>query len=230
MPSATPPNLSTNYFLNINNQNSLLQTFVLYQTLPTLASPSLNPISLAWMVGTAASGTASNPSVSAFDWNINYQMATGYIRQEGDADSPRKFQTVKMQQVSVNTQNVCDVTYEGSFPNGAPTFDGKPSSGARGVIVARADDRVPSNAMGMSENMDISLGLAMNHKPAISVQLLPNMEYSFTPHPNYFIMAAKYEPGQIIDLAENTIPFEVVFDGVTTKTLNFTEENTFVEV
>jgi hypothetical protein len=43
-------------------------------------------------------------------------------------------------------------------------------------------------------------------------------------------MAAKYQPGEVIDVEENTVPYEVVFDGVTTKTLNFTEQNTFAEV
>jgi rhizosphere induced protein len=230
MPSATPPALATGYSLNINNQNSLLQTFVLYQTLPVTSSPSLDPIPLAWLVGSAAPGTASNPSQSTFSWEIDYAVATGYLQQEGTQSNPRKFQTVKMQPVSVNSQNTVAVTYNGLFPNGAPTFNGNPGSGTQGVIQASADDLIPSNAQALSEEMNFALGIAMNKKPAVTVQLLPNVVYEFTPHPSYFIMAAKYQPGEVIDVEENTIPYEVVFDGVTTKTLNFTEQNTFIEV
>ena len=225
--SNTPAALGTQYSLSVNNQNSLMQTFVLFQKMPVTSKPSTDPISLAWIVGSAAGGSASNPSKSKFTWFIDYSINAGYLQEEGTLDSPRKFQTTTQIPVKVDDTNLVSVSYDGTFPNGAPYFNGAPGNTTSGIIAANSDDKVPTNAAASSIQMDLALGIAMNRKPAVSVQLLPNIDYTFTPHPEYYIMAAKYSEGDVIDVEETTHAYQVVFDGVTDLTLNFTEENLF---
>ncbi|TDQ66557.1 hypothetical protein ATL17_0555 [Maritalea mobilis] len=225
--SNDPTSLGTQYTLNVNNQNSLLQTFVLFQKMPVTSKPSTDPISLAWIVGSAAGGSASNPSKSRFTWFIDYSINAGYLQQEGSSASPRKFQTATQIPVKVDDTNLVNVSYDGTFPNGAPYFDGVPGNTTSGIIAANSDDKIPTNAAASSAQMDLALGIAMNRKPAVSVQLLPNIDYVFTPHPEYYIMSAKYSEGDVIDIEETSHAYKVEFDGVTDITLNFTEQNLF---
>ncbi len=216
------------YTLKVNNLNSELQHFCLFQQLPNINGADLNALSLAWMVGSAAAHTGGNTSAAQFLWYVDYTAYTGYLQQMGTASSPRQFSTNDSVSVQVDSQNKLVADYSGSFPNGAPAFAGAPTSGPSGEITIDANNTLPTNSQQQSENMEVNLGIGMNNKPAVTVQLLSDENYQFTPKPTYYILSGQYLEGQVIDTSITTDPYKVVFDGVTTKTLNFTEENTFV--
>ncbi|WP_425088422.1 hypothetical protein [Stappia sp.] len=215
------------YSLTILNENSQLQQFAMFQTIPNIVGPSTDPLSLAWMLGTAAPGSPSNPSQSAFSWQVEYSANTGYVQDIGTSTDPRRFTTASNVDVMIDSDNFLDVTYLGTFPNGAPAFPGNPSSGTSGEIQVQADGKIPTHAQTSSQNMTINVGIGMNNKPTVVVELLPNLLYQFTPKPTYYIISGSFVEGQVIDTAISSAAYKVVFDGVTTKTLKFTANNQF---
>lgn len=216
------------YSLTVLNENSRLQQFAMFQTIPNIVGPSTDPLSLAWMLGTAAPGSPSNPSQSRFDWQIEYSANTGYVQDIGTTTDPRRFTTASNIGVAVDTDNMLNVTYLGTFPNGAPAFPSDPTSGKKGEIQVQADGLIPTHVQTQSQNMTVNVGIGMNNKPTVVVELLPNLLYQFTPKPTYYIISGSFVEGQVIDTATSTAAYKVTFDGVTTRTLRFTEENQFV--
>lgn len=215
------------YTLTVLNQNSKFQQFALFQTIPDIVGPSVNPVSLAWMLGGAAPGSISNPSQSQFYWEINYQANTGYIQDQGTVTNPRRFATATNANVMINTQNALGVTYLGTFPYGAPAFPSNPTDGKAGLISVQSDDKIPTALQQQSQALSVNVGIAMNNRPTVAVQLLPNLLYQFTPKPTYYILAGSFVQGQVIDTATSSAAFEVKYQGVTDRTIVFTEQNQF---
>lgn len=215
------------YTLTVLNQNSKFQQFALFQTIPDIIGPSVDPVSLAWMLGGAAPGSVSNPSQSQFYWEINYQANTGYIQNQGTITNPRRFTTASNADVMITSKNKLAVTYLGPFPYGAPAFPADPVDGTSGLIIVQADNKIPTTLQQQSQNLSVNVGIAMNNRPTVAVQLEPNLTYQFTPKPTYYIIAGSFVQGQVIDTATSTQAFEVKFQGVTDKTVVFTEQNQF---
>lgn len=216
------------YTLTVLNQNSKLQQFALFQTLPNIVGPSVSPTSLAWMLGGAAPGSIGNPSQSQFYWEINYQANTGYIQDQGTITNPRRFATAANVNVQITSQNATGVTYMGTFPYGAPALS-TPKDGKSGLICVQADGTIPTALQQQSNAVSVNVGIAMNNRPTVAVQLLPGILYQFTPKPTYYIIAGSFVQGQVIDTATSTQAFEVKFEGVTDRTIVFTEKNQFEE-
>ncbi|TGQ54197.1 hypothetical protein EN836_11805 [Mesorhizobium sp. M1C.F.Ca.ET.193.01.1.1] len=215
------------YSLTVLNQNSKFQQFALFQTIPDIVGPSVNPVSLAWMLGGAAPGSVSNPSQSVFSWEINYQVNTGYIQDQGTTINPRRFTTASNADVMINTQNAIGITYLGPFPYGAPAFPAGPTNGKAGLISVQSDDKIPTAVVQASQSVSVNVGIAMNAKPTIVVQALPNLLYQFTPKPTYYIIAGSFVQGQVIDTATSSNAYQVAYQGVTDRTIIFTEQNQF---
>ena len=216
------------YSLTVLNEHSKWQQFALYQTIPQVIGPSVAPSSLAWMVGGAAGGSATQPSMSSFNWTIDYAVTVGHIQQLGSVGSPRSFQTSSTTSVMIDTQNTVPVTYQGPFPNGAPGFPEGPSDATKGLILAKADDTIPTVPVQASKSVYLNVGIAMAGKPTIAVQLEPGLLYQFTPKPKYYILAGSFVQGQVIDTATSSAAYEVNFAGVTDVSVRFTQQNQFV--
>jgi hypothetical protein len=179
------------------------------------------------MLGSAAPGSPDNPSYAQFSWQISYSATTGYMQELGENPNLRQFKTASSVTVQIEKQNSLVVTYLGDFPNGAPAFPKGPEDGKPGLILAQADETIPTAAQQSSEGISIHVGIGMNDKPTVVVQHLPNLLYQFTPKPTYYIISGSFKEGQVIDTATSTQAFEVKFQGVTNRTLIFTEENQF---
>lgn len=216
------------YTLTVLNENSKFQQFALFQTIPDVIGPSTNPVSLAWMLGSAAAGSTKNPSRSQFYWQINYSVTAGYIQELGSTLDPRRFTTSTNTDVMIEKQNTVAVTYQGTFPNGAPAFPTNPTNGKGGLIITQSDDKIPTALQQGSVRMSLNVGIAMNNKPTIAVQLEPNLTYQFTPKPKYYILAGAFVEGQVIDTATSSQAYEVQYLGVTDMQVRFTNENQFV--
>ena len=215
------------YTLTVLNENSKFQQFAMFQTIPDIIGPSTNPLSLAWMIGATAPGKPGNPSQSQFQWQINYSATTGYIQDLGTTLDPRRFSTASNVDVQLNSQNSLTATYLGNFPNGAPAFPADPADGTKSLILVQADGTILTTVQQSSVKLSINVGIAMDHKPTVAVQLLPNLLYQFTPKPTYYIIAGSFVEGQVIDTATSTSAFEVKYQGITDRTIVFTEENQF---
>lgn len=217
------------YTLTVRNMNSKLQQFALFQTIPNIPGPSKSPLSLAWMLGTAAgSRDSKNNSYAEFFWQIDYAVTTGYVHELGSTLNPRRFSAASDIAANVDTQNRLEITYMGSFPNGVPAFPKAPEKGESGLITVGADDTIPTAVQQSSVETSLNVGISMDGKPTVVMQLLPNETYRFTPHPTYYIISGAFIQGQVIDTAISTSAFQVEYrEGVTNRTVIFTEKNQF---
>jgi hypothetical protein len=218
------------YSLTVLNENAKFQQFALFQTIPDIVGPSMDPVSLAWMIGGAASGSPDNPSISQFKWTIDYAVTAGYIQTLGTTLNPRSFQTASKVDVLINDHNSVSVTYQGPFPTGAPGFPTNPTSGTAGLILAQADNTIPTTVQQASLQMSLNVGIAMAGRAAVAVQLEPNLLYQFTPKPRYYIIAGSFIQGQVIDTGISSSAYEITFAGVTDIQVRFTQQNQFMPV
>lgn len=224
---ATQSAIATTYTLTVKNENSQFQQFALYQTIPEVVGPNVNATSLAWMVGGAAPGTPSSPSVSTFSWEMNYAAIVGYLQNLSTPGDNQSFLTSSSASVGINSSNSLGVTYDGTFPTGAPAFPSNPTSGTAGEIIVISDTTIPTAAVQASEQVALNVGIAIGGNSALSVQLEPNLTYQFTPNPTYYILSGTYVQGQVINMSQTTAAYKVVFDGVTNLTIIFNDENQF---
>lgn len=213
------------YTLKVKNYNSRLQKFAVYQTLPDLIGPSVNPLSLAWMVGAAAPGNNAQSSTSVFGWTVFYGASLGYLQ---DLDDQKYFMNSVHMPVGVTESNNLSVSYLGEYPHGAPSFEGPPTNGEKGLVFVQSDGNIPTALRQERGRTRLQVGLSMDNKAAVVADLLPNLTYQFTPKPKYYIISGDFREGQVIDQAIMSGAFEVDYRGGTTSvTLIFDEENQF---
>ncbi len=112
------------YSLTVLNENSKWQQFALFQTIPQVIGPSVDPLSLAWMVGGAAAGSPDQPSTSSFNWTIDYSLTVGYIQQLGSQGSPRSFQTARLGRCHDRHPEYGAGDLSGTVPLRRPRFSG----------------------------------------------------------------------------------------------------------
>jgi len=142
--------------------------------------------------------------------------------------NPRRFDTATNINVEVESQNAVNLTYLGTYPDGgAPAFPAAPSDGPSGVILVYSDLTIPTNSQQLSVEETLNVGIAMNSRTIVSVQLLPNQTYQFTPEPTYYIIAGSFLVGQVVDTAISTSAFEIKYQGITDQTVIFKETNQF---
>lgn len=222
---------SQSFQLNILNENSALQHFALFQTIPIDTGLPEPPVSLIWMMGTVAPGTPSNPSQGTFIWDDQMSAVTGYIHNLGTVTNPRQVIVFSNVDVEPNQDNTLTVTYLGKFPNGAPAFPAHPTDGAPATITLNTDTTIPTPNQTASENMTINAGVGMSASPTVVAQVGPNRTYPFSTIPTYHIVAGAAAVGQVVDTTLASRSFPVIFPAaVNTLTLAYSEQNQFKTV
>lgn len=225
--SEPAPALGTKYALTVQSQNSKVSHFALFQTLPTLVGTSKDALSLAWMVGTSAPGSINNAATSTFEWTIDYSVVAGYIQNQGTPEHPRRFSTQCHKDVMLESHNMLQVVASPDADDapGVPYFPAEATDGDKGEVQIHSDGSIPTDDEQKSTNRTLTLGLAMDTRVAVAVELVPNILHQFTPHPTYYIVAGSFIQGQVVDTAMTTMAFPVQFGGVTKKTIIFDEKN-----
>jgi rhizosphere induced protein len=165
-------------FIN-NSLNS--GTFMLFQQDPSLTMPGLK--SIAWITKFANPGTQG-----FFSWNLSYNFSWT------ESESPASGITSGSSQ---------------SFPAGhdLATMNGITLTYNEGFSFIDPVDQSPAGSLYIKQDASIpmfraTVGIGMAGAPTFMVQAEPNMDVTFTPHPEYWITFGEFTQGEAIDVQE----------------------------
>ena len=184
--------MSTNYSLTLTNNSVNAGSFCVYQTDPEQSKYS-NLYSLVWFSKKCHPGTKIR-----FNWSLDYCFTwseTGilmpgvtFLASENVPADP-----------SNAVKDIIGFTKDG----GAYKFTTPTRSGILGTLQIQTDSTIPIN--------EASVGIGMSGQPAFAVPAGPNLDYSFIPHPKYWVAFGNFEEGEVIDFNNVTQTAEVIF-------------------
>lgn len=208
------------YTLTVANNSTQSGNFCIYQIFPDQARPN-NIYSLVWL-----SKIARKDETVTFNWNINYSFIwseTGYLS-PGMMFNSAPASESKLADPSDPKKNFALFGRE----NNAYLFKTTEKEGIRDRLTIKADGTIPNNLA--------SIGIAMDDKPTIAINVAANMTYQFTPIPTYWILFGDFTKGEVLDL--NVVnktgrhifseTMEIIFPlNVYNLSLSFEEDNTW---
>ncbi|WP_338813073.1 hypothetical protein V9L05_17185 [Bernardetia sp. Wsw4-3y2] len=167
------------YTLTIINNSANTGDACVYQKPPDGSNP--NMMSLAWLTKRAHPSTTIE-----MDWTIDYSFVwsqTGLLR------PGVKFTASQNIPANLDTQNQVNFTKS----DGAYTFKPiPPQQGPRsGSLYIMEDDTIPLN--------EASVGVGMSGSGTFALQAQPNLNLTFTPHPEYWISFGNFTKGTVLD-------------------------------
>jgi hypothetical protein len=183
--------MSTKYSLTVDHQGTELGDFCIYQTLDEQIE---NIHSLVWFKKAAHPGTTLK-----FDWTVDYSFAWDEM---GELIPGVVFDAsqIKAADPSDISNNSIGFTKFG----GAYKFTQTDDKTSRGSLGIHCDDTIQPNSA--------SIGIGMSGKAAFACVASPNLHYTFSPHPRYWIAFGRFQPGEVIDLNVMTRKFEIRFN------------------
>jgi rhizosphere induced protein len=172
------------FVVNFYNNGPAPGTVILYQRKPEDGS------SLAWFAKYNYPQTRLQFSWTTgldFVWSDTGQLVPGIIVSASQAIP-----------ADLAAANMIQFTYDKAFH-----FTGESGSGRPGTLTIRTDSTIPP---GMA-----SLGIGMSGQPTFMVQAQPNMNYTFSPTPEYWIAFGSYTAGQVLDVETIGTPAQIDF-------------------
>ncbi len=197
----------SDYTLNVLHHGTDCGDFCLYQTYDN-QSDDIRP--LVWFSKTAHPGTRLE-----FTWNIDYSMAWS---EQGDLTPGVVFKASQI--VDADPYNTDKNTVMLTRESNAFLFSDSDNPTASGKLGVVCDASIPANT--------VSVGVAMSGKPTQARVASPNLKYTFTPHPRYWIAFGKFEEGEVIDVNRMTQKFEITYPvNITERTVELTGDNSW---
>ena len=137
--------------------------------------------SLAWLTAKSFPGTRMR-----FTWRENYSFVWS---QTSELRPGVLFDAQQIEAADPQDENNNHTLFERTGNSYSFVRDSTP--GQPGSLVIRTGSSVQPDAA--------AIGIGMSDKPIFAVSAQPNLNVSFTPHPNYWIAAGDYQPGQVLD-------------------------------
>lgn len=183
--------MGNKYTLTFKNNSTNAWTVAVYQTDPALQATT-NALSLAWFAKAAATGTSID-----FTWTIDYN----FVWMESGILKPGVvFKASQSPAADLNASNKINFT---QMANGAFTFANQSAGQPSGSLLVQQDGTIPLNTA--------SVGIGMSNAGTFVVPAQPNINITFSPHPQYWIAFGNYQQGQVLDTAQITAPANVAF-------------------
>ncbi|MGQ8874740.1 hypothetical protein [Paenibacillus sp. TSA_86.1] len=202
------PTLATTYSVSIENHATYNASLAIYQVDPDLNDPSV--LTLAWLVKPSTSG-----STTGFTWEVDYD----FYWTEVDVPKPgTTITSTAIREADLSSNN----SVEFSHADGGTYQFSEATSGPRSNILYIHQD----SSIIAQDNAYI--GIQMDNKPVVAVKAQPNTKTEFTPHPTYYLVYGRIQPGEIIDISEYAdVALKLTFDGVTSHAVTLSEQNQF---
>ncbi|WP_424186367.1 hypothetical protein ACOBQX_00765 [Actinokineospora sp. G85] len=194
--------MSTNYSLTVVNNSTQYQDLCVYQKAVDLGVP--DAMSLAWLTAPAWPGTTVR-----FNWTLDYSFVWS---QNGSLQPGVTFQA--QQTVPADPDNLNNNQVQFDFRDGAFRFVPGSAAGTPelGNLYIRELSTIP--------NASATVGIGMSNAGVFAVQAQPNMNLVFRPHPEYWVTAGTFQPGEVLDVEQITneapVPYDGTFDMVAT--------------
>jgi rhizosphere induced protein len=185
IPAITPEETSmTQYALNVVNNSTNYVDLCVFQTPPDLGV--MDVATLAWFVEPAHPTT-----VVDFTWQEDYSFVWA---QTGSLSAGVQFRA--KQAWPADPSDPAQQQVQFTFLRDAYTFQEGTAVGTPkiGNLYIKETDQLPLN--------EASVGIGMAGAGTFAVSAQPNQNLVFTPHPEYWITAGTFTPGQVVDIEE----------------------------
>lgn len=176
----------TQYALSVANNSSDYVDLCVYQTQPNLSLR--NVMSLAWFAEPAWPTTTVK-----FEWTINYSFVwdqTGMLIPGVVFDASQSW--------PADPSNITNNQVYFTYSQNAYTF--QPST----LVQAPEVGNLYIQESGTIPLKEASVGIGMSGAGTFVVQAEPNKNLVFSPHPEYWITAGTFQPGQVLDVEQIT--------------------------
>jgi hypothetical protein len=177
----------TTYNLTCVNNSNNTGSFLVFQQLPT---PSANIFPLAWFTKVAAPTTKIT-----FTWTIDYSFVWS---QTGQLIPGVEFYASQNWAADLANKNKVTFTNTGQVP----TFQNQ-GPGLPGSLQIVSDSTVPAGTF--------SVGVGMSGAGTFVQQAQPNWNWTYTPHPEYWVAFGSYTQGEVLDLQSMSNTAQVQF-------------------
>jgi hypothetical protein len=167
------------YSLTFVNYSSNTWDAAVYQKDPDLGVPNVQ--SLAWFAKTAAPTTKV-----VFSWTIDYSFVWS---ETGELVPGVMFNATQDWPANLDTQNKVTFTKDPAY-----TFANQIQGPQPGILYISQDNTLPSKMA--------SVGIGMSGSGVFAVQAQPNIQVSFTPHPQYWITFGQFTQGEVLDIGQ----------------------------
>lgn len=200
----------TQYSLNVINNSTNYVDLCVYQTPPDLGMSDV--MTLAWF-----SEPAYPTTTVRFNWTVDYSfvwsnsgaLVPGAVFQASQTWPADPSDPTDQQLLLTYSQNA--YTFEKGQAVSAPK---------KGNLYIREDATVPLR--------QASVGIGMSGAGTFAVPTQPNQNLVFTPHPEYWVTAGTFEPGQVLDIEQISDNAEIAFPpGVFSMTATLNKDNTW---
>lgn len=182
--------MSQKYTLNFHNNTRNYGKICVYQTAPDVNDPQL--MSLAWFAEPA------HPTTSVkFSWTIDYDFIWD---ETGPLVPGVVFDASQTWPADLTTANHIDFTSD----RDALTFANQRSGVKAGTLYVHNSNTVPFDVA--------SVGIAMSGAGTFARPAQPNLAFSFTPHPVYWVTFGDYEVGEVLDVEAITNAQKITFN------------------
>jgi rhizosphere induced protein len=177
------------YMLRFRNRSGAEHDFACFQQKPDASHP--DGATLAWFAQPAADGADVT-----FTWSITYD----FVWMESGALTPGiHFTADEIVPGDIHTTNrIIFSKQDGAFQFSKPTDGGAPGS-----LTIVSDGSIPPN--------EATVGIGMAGSPTFVVPASPNMNYVFTPTPQYWISFGQCIPGQVLEVDDLAAAKQVIF-------------------
>lgn len=130
-----------------------------------------------------------------FDWTIDYNFVWA---ETGELKPGVQFLASQAPPADLSTSNAIGLTYDKAY-----NFVNQTAGTPQGSLYITEDGTVPLN--------QASVGIGMSGAGTFVVQAQPNMNLTFTPHPEYWIAFGNYTKGEVLNIQSMTNAALVAF-------------------
>ncbi len=196
---------SVKYSVIFKNESTNSGNICLFQKDPDIGVTDV--MSLAWF------SKYVYPSTNVtFDWEIDYNFVWS---ETGELVPGVIFHASQSPDANLTDSNAITLSHDKAYH-----FKNQSSKTPQGSLYIQEDSTIPLKMA--------SVGIGMSGCGTFVVQAQPNMNLTFTPHPEYWIAFGNYNQGQVLDIQEMTNDVQIKFpNGIYTMVATLKADNTW---
>ncbi len=199
--------MATNYTLTVKNESKNYGNICVFQTMPDQPD---NMLSLAWF------SKAAHPETTVeFDWTTQYNFVWS---DQGELKPGIRFKASQVLDTDPSdiTKNAIGFTKE----HDAYRFIETEKTTKSGNLGIYTNQTIPHGGA--------SVGIGMSGNGTFAVTATPNYNFTFKPHPKYWVAFGTYKVGEVMDIESMSNIVEIKYDhDIYNKAITLKNDNTW---
>lgn len=199
--------MATKYKMTVNNNSKNYGNVCVFQTLPDQPD---NMMSLAWFSKAAHPGT-----IVEFDWSLSYNFIWS---DQGDLRTGVRFRASQI--IDADPADITKNSIGFTREYNAYKFCETRKATKEGTLGIYTDQTIPHGGA--------AVGIGMSGNGTFAVTATPNYNFTFLPHPRYWVAFGTYQVGEVVDIESMTNAIEIVYEpDVFERTVTLQGDNTW---